>query len=132
MSCLSVVKKITKTMTSTKYFQAFGKVQKVMFRQTIIRGAMKRNLRAGATNVEHDKTQVLLTLEGDEQKIQEIVSFLQSGKDINSSKAKVSRIVELHPNKPEHTPLCFPIAKHQVTTDNVDDFNWRTGVQFFL
>ena len=34
----------------SKSFEVHGKVQNVMFRQTFIRGAMKRHLSGGATN----------------------------------------------------------------------------------
>jgi hypothetical protein len=36
---------------ASRYFIAIGKVQGVMFRQTIMRGAMKRGIKAGATNL---------------------------------------------------------------------------------
>lgn len=57
-----------------RYFQAIGKVQNVMFRQTLIRAAAKRGLQAGATNSKKNRNEVLFTLNGDDSKINEIVT----------------------------------------------------------
>lgn len=54
-----------------KHFSVWGKVQQVMFRQTLIRGCIKRNLECGASNLENNE--VLFTIKGDSDKIEEIV-----------------------------------------------------------
>lgn len=45
-----------------RYFQAVGKVQQVMFRQTLMRAAQRLGLRAGATNLKHQSDTVRFTL----------------------------------------------------------------------
>ena len=63
----------------TASYRAMGRVQNVMFRQTLIRGAQKRGLEAGATNDASDRRVVTFTLCGDAGKIAEIVNFLSAG-----------------------------------------------------
>jgi len=46
-------------------------------------------LQAGATNLQSDKNTVIFTLKGDGEKIQEIVSFMQTKKNLNSWGARV-------------------------------------------
>lgn len=50
---------------------------------------MKRKLQGGATNSKRDKDEVTFTLQGDNEKIEEIISFMKTGKDLNSWGAKV-------------------------------------------
>ena len=52
-------------METRKTFLVKGNVQGIMFRQTVIRGAKKRALKAGATNDPDDRNIVRFTLEGD-------------------------------------------------------------------
>lgn len=106
-----------------RYFIAIGKVQGVMFRQTIMRGAMKRGLKAGATNLPNTH-EVDFMLEGDDEKIQEIVDFIRSGKNINDWEAKIDELKEIESGN--------TIADYEVTTENVDSFNWSTDVNFYL
>lgn len=61
-------------------YRVWGRVQGVMFRQTLMRGAQRRGLDAGASNDAHDRTAVTLTLCGDPQAIRELVSCLCSGR----------------------------------------------------
>lgn len=110
-------------MEKTKYFIVYGKVQGVMFRQTLIRAAQKRNLEAGATNSDDGKN-VEFCLSGDEKMIQEIIDFLKSGQDINSWSPKINEVQELPSGK--------SISEHEVSTDNVDNFKWSTDIEMFL
>lgn len=57
----------------------------------MIRGALKRKLRAGATNLKEDKNKVSFTLEGDNEKIIDLVNTMKSGKVLNSWGAKVCK-----------------------------------------
>ncbi len=102
-------------------FLAKGKVQGVMFRQTIIRGAQKRNLKAGASNLASGN-EVKFTLEGDNNLIQEMVDFIRSGKPINNWNAKIDELKE--EGSPDKT--------YQVTTENVDSINWNPNVEMYL
>ena len=79
----------------TKYFGVRGKVQNVMFRQTFIRGAIKRELVAGATNDSENQGRVFCILKGNEKAIENYVSFLKEKKFINSWGATVENIVDL-------------------------------------
>jgi len=102
-------------------FLVKGKVQGVMFRQTLIRAALKRNLKAGASNLPIGN-EVRFTLEGDNNLIQEIVDFIKSGRPINNWNAKIDEIIE--EKKPDST--------YQVTTENVDTMNWSPNVEMYL
>eukprot|EP01122_Echinamoeba_exundans_P014742 TRINITY_DN6732_c0_g1_i1.p2 TRINITY_DN6732_c0_g1~~TRINITY_DN6732_c0_g1_i1.p2 ORF type:complete len:100 (+),score=16.53 TRINITY_DN6732_c0_g1_i1:23-301(+) len=82
--------------TALRYFTVKGRVQQVMFRQTLIRAALKRNLRGGATNSKRDRNEVTFTLEGDGSKIDEIVNFMKTGKPPNSWGAQVEKKHELY------------------------------------
>ena len=106
-----------------RYFKALGKVQGVMFRQTVMRGAMNRGLKAGATNLDN-KSEVDFMLEGENEKIQEMVDFIKSGEDINDWDAKVEELQEVESKN--------SIDNYEVTTENVDSFNWSTNVNFYL
>ncbi|RLA64584.1 MAG: hypothetical protein DRQ88_00565 [Epsilonproteobacteria bacterium] len=106
-----------------RYFKALGKVQGVMFRQTIMRGAMKRGLKAGATNLP-SKNEVDFMLEGEDAVIQEMVDFIKSGKAINDWDAKIEKLEEVNTDD--------SIGDYEVTTENVDSFNWSTNVNFYL
>lgn len=59
----------------TRYFKANGRVQRVMFRQTLIRAAQHRGLVAGASNTRDNTNEVTFTLSGDNAKIEEILKF---------------------------------------------------------
>lgn len=111
-------------METRKTFLVKGKVQGIMFRQTVIRGAEKRALKAGATNDPGDRSIVRFTLEGEEKMIQEIVDFMTAGNKLNSWGAQVDSLEELTPS--------YDIHVHEVTTENVDGFNWSKGVEFYL
>ena len=101
-----------------------GTVQNVMFRQTFIRALQKKGLRGGATNNVTDKNEVLLTMEGDSQLIQELADKLKTKEKLNSWGALVEEFQEL--------PEIIPIKNHQVTTENVDNFNWTPNVEMYL
>jgi acylphosphatase len=108
----------------TVFLIVHGKVQNVMFRQTIMRAAIKRGLVAGATNVRSDRTRVDIALQGDPAKIQEIVDGLKSLKRLNSWGA-FCQSVEIVSQGTE--PL-----SHEVNTANVDNIKWKKGVSFYL
>jgi len=95
-----------------------------MFRQTVIRAAEKRGLKAGATNDPSDRSIVRFTLEGNESLISEIIDFMTAGKKLNSWGAQVESLEELTPS--------YDVNVHEVTTNNVNDFNWSGGVDFYL
>lgn len=111
-------------MTTERHFRAEGRVQAVMFRQTLIRAAQKRCLRAAASNMPDGS--VTFLLDGDPDKIEEIAAGLTSGREINSWGAHVTRLSPL----PENDRI--PFGKHQVTTENVDSFRWNTNIDMFL
>lgn len=93
--------------TSTRFFSAYGKVQKVMFRQvgentfsnfnirqTVIRASIKRGLKAGATNDKLDKNKVDITLIGDIQIIDEMINKMKTGNDLNDWGANVCKNIQ--------------------------------------
>ncbi|MCB1937188.1 MAG: acylphosphatase [Nitrosomonas sp.] len=105
-------------------FYVIGNVQNVMFRQTFVRAAIKRKLKAGASNDEQDLQRVHCSLSGDATIIDEMLSKLLEGKPINSWNAYVD---ELH-----QYDYFIELSEHQVTTDNVGQFNWSPNVEFYL
>ncbi len=100
-----------------------GKVQNIMFRQTFIRGLINRGLRGGATNLDNIK-RVSFTIEGNDNLIKEVIDNLSSSEVLNSWGAKVEKLFI--------SDKVIPIQDHQVTTDNVDDHNWRQDVDFYF
>lgn len=111
-------------MSVTKYLVVHGKVQNVMFRQTIMRGSISRGLIAGATNIRSDKTRVDITLHGDQAKIDEVIAKLRSGEKLNSWGAHCTSVEIVDAGK---DPL-----SHEVNTQNVDNIKWKSGVAFYL
>ena len=101
-----------------------GKVQRVMFRQTLMRGAIKRGVVAGATNNRKDRHRVDISLEGPSSKVQEIIDGLKSGKKLNSWGAQATTFELVETGK---EPL-----EHEVNTSNVDSIKWKKGVEFYL
>lgn len=110
-------------MEKTRFFMVQGKVQGVMFRQTLIRGAQRRNLSAGATN-SSDGLKVDFCLVGNNEKIQEIIDFLKSDVSINSWNPEISAVHEYPEGK--------TVSEHEVNTENVDGFEWSTDIEMFL
>jgi acylphosphatase len=111
-------------MNIQRFFRVEGKVQGVMFRQTFIRAAQKRGLTGAATNMPDGSVSCFLS--GTESEIKELLNGLQSGQEINSWGAQVERLVSLTPE----SGLAFD--KHQVTTANVDSYNWSPDVEMYL
>ena len=114
-----------KNNVKTCYFLARGSVQGVMFRQTLIRGARKRNLRAGATNLD-DGRSVAITLNGEHSKIELFAKDIACTKELNSWGAKVEAWIKVDQKDGKD------IFDHQVTTENVDTFAWDSSVEMFL
>lgn len=108
----------------TRSFFVRGRVQGVMFRQTFIRGALKRKLQAGATNDPHEKTLVEFTLKGEKADIDRYWSDILNTRPLNSWGAMVEGGGEMS--------RTIPIEEHEVTTENVDAFNWSSGVEFYI
>ncbi len=105
-------------------FYVAGNVQGVMFRQTFIRGAQKRKIKAGATNDSKKHHLVHCSLEGEESVVEEMINKLREVKPLNSWNAQVK---ELH-----FYDHFIKFSDHQVTTDNVNDYNWSPDVDFYL
>ena len=105
-------------------FYVTGNVQDVMFRQTFIRGAQKRKLKAGATNDAKDHRRVYCSLAGEDAAVDDMINALKQGKPINSWSAYVEALHLL-----DHFA---EISAHQVTTDNVGQFRWSPNVEFYL
>ena len=107
-----------------KSFKVYGKVQNVMFRQTLIRGLQSRNLRGGATNNTDAEKSVSITIDAPEEKVKEVIQKLLALKVINSWNATVEKIDEL--------PNSIVVQDHEVTTENVDQIKWSEGVEFYF
>ena len=112
-------------MSITNVFcSAIGRVQNVMFRQTIIKGALKRGLQCGATNNKDDTRKVEISLTGPKENIDDFLNILRSGKELNSWGAYVDR-VEMNDNG-------IPPLQHKINSNNVNTFNWNQNIDFYL
>ena len=107
-----------------KSFLVFGEVQGVMFRQTFIRGLIKRDLKGGATNNKDSEKTVSITISGDENEIDTVVKDLKTIKIINSWNATIQEIRALDKT--------IETSDHEVTTENVDEIKWSSGVDFYF
>jgi len=111
-------------MSTEIHFRVQGRVQGVMFRQTLIRAAQRRGLQAGASNVGDGA--VVCVLKGDATAIEAILAGLKRGDSLNSWGAQVRSLVRIEPS------AGLALHAHQVTTDNVDRFRWNPRVNMFL
>ena len=107
-----------------KSYKVYGKVQGVMFRQTFIRGLLKRGLKGGATNMDDTIKSVNITIESPEGLvIDQVIKELVELKILNSWNASIENIENIQ---------TIPIEEHEVTTSNVDDHKWSSGVDFYF
>jgi acylphosphatase len=105
-------------------YMVHGKVQGVMFRKTLILAAKNRNLNAGATNDKEDRNCVHFSLEGDKEKIEDIEIKLISLPKLNSWGAKPERLDKVDQYR--------DVSTYEVTTENINELNFTSGVEFFL
>ncbi|OQS07077.1 hypothetical protein THRCLA_20223 [Thraustotheca clavata] len=101
-----------------------GTVQRVMFRQTVIRAMIKRDIVGGATNLRENRDQVEMTLDGDENVINEFLATLQATKPLNDWGAQVNKLTIMSTGR--------EVNAHQVTTSNVDNRDWNPNVKFYI
>jgi hypothetical protein len=94
-----------------------------MFRQTFIKACLKREINAGATNCWNSED-VLITLDGPEKIIFELLERLNSNSAINSWNATPIETIELEE--------VIPVNELEVTCTNVNDFSWTPGVKMYL
>ncbi len=106
------------------FFRVTGKVQGVMFRQTFIRGCHTRGLKAAASNLSDGSVSCYVS--GPADMIDDIIVKLLSGAPINSWSALVDQIIPISDSEG------IPFEKHQVTTANVDSFNWNSDIEMYL
>ncbi|MCP3671152.1 MAG: acylphosphatase [Gammaproteobacteria bacterium] len=109
---------------SDAYFKVTGMVQGVMFRQTFIRGAQTRGLKAAASNLSDGSVSCFVY--GPTDMIDDIIAKLLSGEPINSWGAMVDKVI------PVPDPEGIPFEDHQVTSSNVGTFNWSQDVEMYL
>lgn len=107
-------------------YRATGRVQNVMFRQTLIRALLRRGLEGGATNRRDDRRAVDFTVVGAPSAIEELIDRLSDGQPINDWGARVESVVPLADESRTD------YRSHQVTTDNVDQFNWNPNVKMYI
>ena len=107
-------------------FTVQGKVQKVMFRQTLMRAALKYGVQAAASNDSRSRDLVSCYLEGEASACELIIDRLKSGMKLNSWGATVEAVSIVAEG------VSYPLSDFQVSTANVDEFNWTEGVEFYL
>eukprot|EP00644_Phytophthora_capsici_P012772 jgi/Phyca11/5210/fgenesh1_pm.PHYCAscaffold_5_\ len=99
-----------------------------MFRQTVIRAMQKRGLEGGATNDRQDRNLVRMTLRGDPERMEGLVTALlvREGKPINDWGAKATSVEDVDEERG------LALEAHQVTTDTVDNHRWNPNITMFL
>eukprot|EP01120_Amphizonella_sp_Union-15-10_P017096 TRINITY_DN9390_c0_g1_i2.p1 TRINITY_DN9390_c0_g1~~TRINITY_DN9390_c0_g1_i2.p1 ORF type:complete len:119 (-),score=15.82 TRINITY_DN9390_c0_g1_i2:22-378(-) len=107
-----------------RYFTAIGNVQRVMFRQTLVRSAIRRGIEAGASRTPNDRAEVSFTLVGNNKQIQEIVTKLKQKKNINNLGAKVLLLREFTSGK--------EVQEHEVHSGNYLAGEWDPDVKINL
>mmetsp|Transcript_58376 Transcript_58376/g.101466 ORF Transcript_58376/g.101466 Transcript_58376/m.101466 type:complete len:209 (-) Transcript_58376:58-684(-) len=107
-----------------RFFIVRGKVQNVMFRQTLIRAMQKRGVQGGGTNHSADRARVDLTMSGERSQVEEIVQSLRDGRKLNSWGAQTTSLEELTTG--------MTLEQHQVSTANVDSFSWNPNVEMYI
>ena len=111
-------------MIRNAFFSAYGNVQGVMFRQTILRAAKKIGLIAGATNCYYDSEKVEISVSGTNEKINEFKKILTPRQKLNSWGAEIEKIEEVESGR---EPL-----NHQINTSNLDTFHWRKDIECYI
>lgn len=114
----------TWTKLAPHYLVVYGKVQNVMFRQTLIRAMQRRGLRGGATNHARDSDRVDLTILGGDAAAGDIIQALRQGGPLNSWGAQVREL--------EEHATGISLLEHQVSTSNVDEFSWNPNVEMYI
>ena len=107
-----------------KLHKVFGKVQGIMFRQTLMRSCLRRKIDAAATNDSSNRDRVTFSVIALEEEIECLCKDLLRLEKLNSWGASVSSLKELG--------QFIEFSEHQVSTKNVDEFKWTAGVEFFL
>ncbi|CEG37474.1 Acylphosphatase-like domain [Plasmopara halstedii] len=110
----------------SRWLEVRGKVQKVMFRQTVIRAMQKRGLEGGASNDRQDKNLVRITMRGNPDQMEEIVTALREGNPINDWGAMATSVEDVD------SESGMVMEAHQVTTTTVDNRSWNPNVTMFL
>ena len=110
--------------SSIRHFKAKGKVQNIMFRQSLVRGLEKRGLEGGASNCSRDRNTAYFCLKGDHDKIEKLIDFLKSGIKLNNWDCHIKEITELSIDK--------SLKNYEVTTENVNNFNWNPNIIMYL
>ncbi|KAG6611050.1 Acylphosphatase-like domain [Phytophthora cinnamomi] len=109
-----------------RWLEVRGKVQNVMFRQTVIRAMQKRGLEGGATNDRQDRNLVRMTLRGDPERMEGLVAALREGKPINDWGARATSVEDVDAERG------LALEAHQVTTATVDNHRWNPNITMFL
>lgn len=109
-----------------RWLEVRGKVQNVMFRQTVIRAMQKRGLEGGATNDRQDRNLVRMTLRGDPERVEGLVAALREGKPINDWGARATSVEDVDAERG------LALEAHQVTTATVDNHRWNPNCTMFL
>lgn len=110
----------------TRWLEVRGKVQKVMFRKTVIRAMQKRGLEGGASNDRQDTNLVRITMRGDPLVMEGLVTALREGQPINDWGARATSVEDVDDERG------ILVEAHQVTTTTVDDRNWNPNVTMYL
>lgn len=108
----------------TVHYRARGRVQRIMFRQTMIRAALKRGLKAGVSNDPGRRDVVFIVLQGTVECIADMVAWMTSGEDLNNWGSRVETLEE------EQTSRL--LDDYQINTNNVNDFNWNPNITMYL
>jgi acylphosphatase len=103
---------------------ARGKVQEVMFRKTLLYGALKYFVSAGGTNSQTEGDRVDLTVSGAPDKVEAFIAALQPGRKLNSIGAEILSIERVNDGR--------PIESHISHTGQGTSVSPPSGVEFYI
>jgi acylphosphatase len=108
----------------TVFLAVKGRVQEVMFRKTLIYGALKHGIKAGGTNAKDDLEHVDITLSGAADKVDGFIAAIQLGRPLNSIGAEIHSF--------EVVDRGLPIEAHVTHTGQFQTVSPPPGVEFYL
>lgn len=111
------------------YFEAYGVVQGVHFRQTIVRSCKLKNITAGVSNDKTNPNKVSCFFSGNKQAIDEFYKLIISTHPLNSRGADIEKTQNL--NLPESSNSLF-LESFDIHTKNIDSYFWDSKVEIYI
>lgn len=118
------VEKVQFMSEKTVYVIARGKVQEVLFKKTLVMAGHRHGVKAGVTNSEEDKNRVDITIQGEPEKVDELLKVLAPGRKLNSIGAEFSSVELVESGK--------RFDEHTAHTGQFESTRFPDGVEFYV